>query len=301
MAKLLPVDTDDRGIATLTLEQGAPVVVLNTELLLRLDATLDTLSGGLLGLILRSSSERVFVAGADLKAIDGMDDGELDRYLAFGQRVFLKLADLPFWSAAAINGAALGGGLELAMHCDGLIGSASASGKPYPIGLPEAGLGICPGWGGTNLLPARIDPADALRRTAEGRPLTIDEARSAGMFDAFSDSPGELLSTAAGWLTERANSGRPKRNGVPSRWIGDPSVSASCMSALTAVRMDLESTDPGRAVVRCVEAGLNGAAGGADRGWQAALDTERRELIRLRNTAEAKSKIAAFFAKSATK
>lgn len=301
MAALLPVDIDDHGIATLTLETGAAVVVLNTELLQRLDATLDTLGSALSGLIVRSGSDRVFVAGADLKAIDGMDDGELDRYLAFGQRVFLKLADLPFWTAAAINGAALGGGLELAMHCDGLVGSVSGSGKPYPVGLPEAGLGICPGWGGTNLFPARIDAGEAFVRTAEGRPMTVDEARSAGMFDAFSESAGGLLGVARSWVAEKARGGRPRRGGTPSRWIGEPSVSARCTSALAEVRMTLEGTDPGRAVLRCVEAGLNGAAGGADVGWRAALDAERRELIRLRNTAEARGKIAAFFAKSATK
>src|SRR4030095_4414837 len=85
----------------------------------------------------------------------------------------------------AINGAALGGGLELAMHCDGLVAAPppsrdGAPGKPYPVGLPEAGLGLCPGWGGTNLLPARMDAADAIRRAASGQTMTDDEGAGGG-------------------------------------------------------------------------------------------------------------------------
>jgi len=61
------------------------------------------------------------------------------------------------------------------MHCDALIGAPNPSGKPYPIGLPRRVVDL-PGWGGTNLLPARIDPLEAIRRTATGKPMTYDEA-----------------------------------------------------------------------------------------------------------------------------
>lgn len=283
------------GIAVLRLEQaGRPVVVLDEGLIQRLEASLLAVPAGCVGLVLASASERVFVAGADLKSISELSDAALDRYLAYGQRVFGMLAKLPFPTAAAINGAALGGGLEVAMHCDALIACPSASGKPYPVGLPEAGLSICPGWGGTNLLPARIAPADGISRTATGRTMSIDEARGASMFDDFAPTAQELLPTAKRWIINRAKEGRPERDGVPSRWIGRPRSAAACLQALDACRGALPPTGSARAVLEAVEAGLT-------QGWQAALDCERKHLIALRASPEGKAAIQAFFERSAAK
>jgi enoyl-CoA hydratase/carnithine racemase len=284
-----------QGIATLTLEQpGKPVVVLELEVFQRLEATLANMPRGLVGLVIASASERVFVAGADLKSIIDLNDDQLDKYLQYGSRVFQMLADLPFPTAAAINGAALGGGLELAMHCDALIGAPNASGKPYPVGLPEAGLKICPGWGGTNLLPARIDPADALRRTATGATMMFDDAVKSNLFDAVSPAPGDLLATAKDWIMTRATQGRVERDGAPSRWVGRSRHAKATIEALDATRTELETTEPGKAVAEAVDTGLL-------RGYVAALAAERRHLIRLRNLPPAKEAIAAFFAKTTKK
>ena len=285
------------GVVTVTLEQpGKPVVVLDEPLIRRLEATLNTVPRTARGLVLASASERVFVAGADLKTIQDATDDQLRRYLAYAARVFGMLANFPFPTAAAINGAALGGGLELAMHCDGLIGAPSGSGKPYLIGLPEAGLNICPGWGGTNLLPARIDPARAIGMTAAGKPITFDDARDAGLFDAVAQAPAELLDTAKGWVVARAakvsggSAGRLERDGAPLRWIGRTGFAARTLAALDAVRPDLPKTEAAQAVTLAVDAGLA-------RGWSAALETEQQELVRLRHTPAGKASIAAFFAK----
>lgn len=308
----LPVQVDSAGphagIGVLTLEQpGSPVVVLDELLIRRLEATLQSLSKSLTGLVVASASARVFIAGADLKTIQAQPsdpdaDRKLDAYLAYGQRVFGRLCDLPLPTAAAIGGAALGGGLELAMHCDGLIGAPNASGKPYPVGLPEAGLSICPGWGGTNLLPARIDAADAITRTATGKPMLYEEAVGAGLFDRVAPSADELLSTAKAWVQEaRAAFGTgvkgaiPRRDGAPSRWIGRADRKSASLAGLAKVReraaADGLTTEPARAVIDAVQAGLEG-------GWQSALDLERRELVRLRNTPAGKAAIQAFFEKS---
>lgn len=287
------------GIATLTLEQpGSPMVVLDHALIQRIEAALRGLPRALSGLVLASASSRVFIAGADLKTIQADSanpdaDRVLDAYLAYGQRVFGMLSELPYPTAAAIGGAALGGGLEIAMHCDALIGAPNASGKPYPVGLPEAGLSICPGWGGTNLLPARMDPSEAIRRTAAGKPMTFDEAVSAGLFDAVAPSPDTLLTTARQWITDhRSTLGR--RDGAPSRWIGrletKPATLAAIAQFATATDETLK-TDPAQAVLAAVNAGLNS-------GWQAALAIERRELVRLRNTSAGRVAIQAFFEKS---
>jgi 3-hydroxyacyl-CoA dehydrogenase len=285
------------GIHAIVLEPNkGPMVVLDHDLIARLDATIAVLRRDSRGVVLTSGSERVFVAGADLASIQSLGAPELHKYLEYGAKVFGRLSQLPYPTAAAIGGAALGGGLELAMHCDGLIGGPSASGKPFPVGLPEAGLSICPGWGGTNLLPARIDPADAISRTAKGEPMTSDQAVAAGLFDAVAGSAAELVSTAAAWVAKAAEGGRVERDGAPSRWIGRLSgtakfKAASVAAALQTVRPELPKTAAAEAVAQCVEVGLA-------EGWPAALDAERRNLVHLRTTPEGKGAIEAFFAKS---
>lgn len=277
------------GVVTVTLEQpGKPVVVLDEALIRRLELTLKQIPRDSRGLVLASASERVFVAGADLKTIQDASDADLHRYLAYASSVFAFLADFPFPTVAAINGAVLGGGLELAMHCDGLVAAPGL--KPYPVGLPEAGLNICPGWGGTNLLPARIDPAQAILLTAEGKPLLFDNAKAAGMFDAIAPTTAELLDTARRWVVDRAAKGRIQRDGAPSRWIGRPGVATKVLDALENVRESLPHTEAAAAVAIAIDDGLA-------KGWNAALATEQRELVRLRETPAGKASIAAFFAK----
>lgn len=295
-AQPFPIEQDASGpfagIAVVRLEQaGSPVVVLDHPLIQRIEATLREVRRSATGFVLASASQRVFIAGADLKSIQAMSDRELDAYLAYGQQVFGMVADLPFPTVAAINGAALGGGLEIAMHCDGLIGAPSPSGKPYPVGLPEAGLSICPGWGGTNLLPARIDPADAMMRTAIGKPMTYDEAVAGRLFDAVASTPEGLIGTCKQWIVAQRSRGTPHRDGAPSRWIGGPGCKSRTAAALPSVRESLPPTESARAVLDAISAGL-------ERGWQDALDVERRELVRLRSTPAGRAAIEAFFEKS---
>ncbi len=283
------------GVVVVRLEQpGKPVIVLDHELILRLEATLKALPRDTAGMVLASSSERVFVAGADLKTISEWDDQQLDAYLALGSRVFGMIAWLPYPTAAAINGAALGGGLELAMHCDGLIASPpplrdGQPGKPYPVGLPECGLGLCPGWGGTNMLPARMDPVEAIRRTATGQNMVFTDAEKAGLFDRIAPSTDTLIETAMSWVVER-RARKSERTGEPMKWIGRPDRAAATLKALDQVKSELPRTDAAAAVVAAVDAGLS-------RGWTAAVESERKSLVKLRHTPAAKASLAAFFAK----
>ncbi len=296
------------GVLILTLEPNqGPMVVLDDLLIRRIEASLKLVPATCAGLILASGSGRVFIAGADLKQISGMSVPELDGYLQLGQRVFGMLCRLPCPTVAAINGAALGGGLEIAMHCDGLVASPPAPvpgkdggpatpGRPYPIGLPEAGLSICPGWGGTNLLPARMDPAEAIRRTAEGRTMTIDEAVACQLIDAMADAPGTatLLDAAAKWLAANRQVVGLRRDGEPSRWIGRATTKVAATKALLDVADTLPKTQAAQAVAGAVAAGL-------EHGWAGALEVERRELNRLRHTPEGAGAIKAFFEKTAKK
>jgi len=282
---------DGAKIAILTLEQpGRPVVVIDQGLLETLDATLDSLPNDLDGFILASAADRAFVAGADLKAIMALDDAGLHTYLEFGARVFQRIADLPCPTAAVIHSVALGGGLELAMHCDGLIGVVDPDARAYIIGLPEAGLKICPGWGGTNLLPARIDARAAIIATANGIPFKSTAANELGLFDATSPTRDGLISVAQSWLRDQP---KPNRTGTPSRCIqtcGDGLIDASLADA----REELTASLHADAVLDAVETGI-------ERGWMAAIECERDHLVSLRCSEPAKEAIAAFFAKSTKK
>lgn len=291
------------GIYTLTLEQpGKPVVVLDHALIQQLDRTLDLVPKNARALILRSASARVFVAGADLKAISELSDSQLEAYLIYGSSVFAKLGQLPCPTVAAINGAALGGGLELAMHCDFLVGAPGV--KPYPIGLPEAGLKICPGWGGTNLLPARIDARTAISATATGTTMMVDDAKAAGLFDAFASTPESLIAAAMELLIQPGNERTAPRDGSPSHWIGRsnnpapnarPSVAKSAIAAHSSLMDEFASELPKHGSISSV---LKAVSDGLAANWQAALATERHELIRLRNSPEGKAAISGFLNKS---
>lgn len=280
------------NVICVTLEQpGRSVVVLDRALLARLDETLDALPSDIEGLVIASASERVFVAGADLAEIDGLSDKELDDYLAMGQRIFGRIAALPVTSVAAVNGAALGGGLELAMHCDRIVGLKPAEGsRPYLVGLPEAGLGICPGWGGTCLLPARMEPAKAIERTATGAPMKSDEAHEAGVLEQLADSREALLDLAR----ELAKQPKPQRRnpGEPEHLMQGPSERAA--DAVSRAACAIESNPAANGVIGVVRVGIA-------QGWQASLDAERATLIRLRQTDTAKERIRAFLNKNAAK
>jgi enoyl-CoA hydratase/carnithine racemase len=291
--ELLPVDYGSAGdgtkkIATLTLDQpGRPVVVIEQALLEQLEATLDTIPDDLDGFILASAAERAFVAGADLKAIMALSDAELHTYLEFGARVFQRIADMPFPTAAAIHSTALGGGLELAMHCDGLIGVNDPDARPYLIGLPEAGLKICPGWGGTNLLPARIDPETAIVATANGTAFKSDIAADLGIFDQTTDSREDLIHAAMIWIIGQDVTGR---TGKPSRCIQTMNTD-EIEKALEKAREELGSSLHADAVLDAVQVGLA-------TGWSPAIQCERDHLVHLRNTEPAQQAIDAFFNKS---
>jgi len=279
------------GIVTLWLDQGdRPVVVLDHPLIQRLEATLKSLPSNAEGLILASAAPRAFVAGADLAAIAELNDDQLHKYLAYASRVFGMLCELPYPTAAAIHAATLGGGLELAMHCDGLVACPPES-KPYPVGLPEAGLSICPGWGGTNLLPARMDPERAIKLTAEGKPLMFDEACDAGLFDEVAPTQGDLIKTARAWI--RMQQKPTRRSGTPSRWIGSKDVAKAVLEALDRIRSEITSA-PGLAVCDAIDTGLA-------KGWNAALQVEQEHLVRLRNEPAGKQAIQQFFERSAKK
>jgi enoyl-CoA hydratase/carnithine racemase len=263
------------------------VVVLDAWLIDQIHIAMDRVESmrDLSGFILESASERVFVAGADLAEIDAMDDTALHGYLKRAADAFWRIAALPCPSAAIIGKAALGGGLEIAMHCDGLIGVAAAEGsKPYRVGLPEAGLGICPGWGGTQCLPARIDPLTAIKATATGETFPSNALPSC-LFNAVAPSAEAARATAMAWLAKQTKQ-HPIRCLRGDHGPALPGVA----DALALARKELPSTPAALAVCDLVEFGL-------EHGWSAACERERHTLVGLRHTPQAREKLSAFLKK----
>lgn len=131
-------------------------------------------------LLIRSAKPGIFIAGADIKALESALPGQLASLIDLGHAVFSQLADLPIPTIAAIDGACVGGGYELALACDWRIASNSPSTK---IGLPETKLGILPAWGGTTRLPRLLGLPAALPIILGGRVLGAESAKHKGMVD----------------------------------------------------------------------------------------------------------------------
>jgi enoyl-CoA hydratase len=155
-------DRDD-GVVTLTLSRP-PVNAISEEWLRLFEAKLDELSAGAPFSVLHiRSDQKVFCAGADLvemrARMDFPDSGDRTySYVAGIQRLYARIEKLPQVTLAEIGGAAMGGGLELALACDLRIAAAEAK-----LGLPEARLGLIPGAGGTQRLTRLCGPAIAAR------------------------------------------------------------------------------------------------------------------------------------------
>lgn len=132
------------------------------------------------GLLIRSAKPDIFIAGADLRELSTARGERLDHLIATGQTLFNRIADLPFPTVAAIHGACVGGGYELALACDWRVASNSSSTE---IGLPETQLGILPAWGGTTRLTDLLGLQDALPVILSGKLHTAADAKRIGLVD----------------------------------------------------------------------------------------------------------------------
>jgi 3-hydroxyacyl-CoA dehydrogenase / enoyl-CoA hydratase / 3-hydroxybutyryl-CoA epimerase / enoyl-CoA isomerase len=187
------------GIAELLLDrQDGPVNKLDALLLGELDAALEQLRAqrGLRGLLLASAKD-AFLAGADIAVLWDMlawPQAQLLQFVGGMQRSLGALAELPLPVVCAINGYALGGGLELALCADYRALAADAQ-----VGFPEVGLGILPGAGGTVRTPRLAGAAVALEWITGARSYKAPAALAAGMVDAVAE-PAGLRQAALLWL-----------------------------------------------------------------------------------------------------
>lgn len=186
-AEFQNLQLDQHGpLAVLTVNRPKALNALNADTLSEIaqavELVMDTAEIG--ALIVTGGGDRAFVAGADISELADMDSVFAGRELALaGQDVMQTIATLPLPTIAAINGFALGGGLELALACDVRIASPTAK-----LGLPEVGLGLVPGFGGTQRLPRLIGVGRALDLMLTARQVTAEEALSMGLVNYVADN-----------------------------------------------------------------------------------------------------------------
>lgn len=193
----------DGHVGIITINRPKALNALNKEVLTDLEAVIDGINiDETRAVIVTGAGEKSFVAGADIGAMSTMTKAEGEAFGKFGNDVFLKLESLPIPTIAAVNGFALGGGCELSMSCDIRICSENAV-----FGQPEVGLGITPGFGGTQRLVRLIGVGKAKEMIYSATNIKAEEAYRIGLVNAV--YPLEELMPAAKKLANKIASNAP--------------------------------------------------------------------------------------------
>ncbi len=178
-------------VGVITINRPKALNALNSAVLEELDSVLDSVDLNTVRvLILTGAGEKSFVAGADIAEMSSLTKAEGEAFGKKGNDVFRKLETFPIPVIAAVNGFALGGGCEIAMSCDIRICSDNAV-----FGQPEVGLGITPGFGGTQRLARIVGVGMAKQMIYTARNIKADEALRIGLVNAVY-SQDELMPAA---------------------------------------------------------------------------------------------------------
>ena len=183
---------DEEGTtAVLTINRPKALNALNSQVLDELDKTLDGIDiNKIRALIITGAGEKSFVAGADIAEMSTLTKKQGEEFSKKGNDVFRKIETFPIPVIAAINGFALGGGCEISMSCDIRICSDNAI-----FGQPEVGLGITPGFGGTQRLARLIGMGMAKQMIYTAQNIKAEEALRIGLVNAVYPQ-NELLNEA---------------------------------------------------------------------------------------------------------
>jgi len=225
-------------------------------------ATLDELNehldfieqeASLSGLILASAKKSIFIAGADLKTLlQQAQSGDMRAFIAKGQQIFTRLADLKIPAVAAIHGASAGGGYEVALACDYRVASDDPATR---IGLPETTLGLIPAWGGCTRLPRLIGAEKATQVILKGKLHFAQEALKLGLVDELAprdqliDQARNKLRDGKREMQERTPASPASQELRPPRQVGNPAPARAgeivsktlSISADQSLRMELEA------------------------------------------------------------
>jgi len=189
-------------VAILWINRPQQLNALNMELLEELERALEELEAaeGVQALVLTGQG-RAFVAGADIREMKDFSPREAEAFSQLGHRVMARIESLSKPIVAAVNGFALGGGLELALSCDFIYAAEEAK-----LGQPEINLGIIPGFGGTQRLSRRIGKARAKELVFTGRTISAEEAQRWGLVNRVT-SADRLLEEARAVAQQMAEKG----------------------------------------------------------------------------------------------
>jgi enoyl-CoA hydratase/carnithine racemase len=236
---------------------------------------------GVTGLVLASAKPGIFIAGADLKflgSIEQPNDRRVQELMEFGLSTLDMLENLPFPTCAAIDGATLGGGLEVALACDFRV---LGPDPKVQLGLPEITLGLIPGWGGSQRLLRVMSWELALTMLTTGKPIHAAGAISSGL----------VLSSTTGDVIEEAIRVLHSENREATRTAKREALQLVEQEFLKEAVLALgETTDPALRELYSV------LVRGSEQPLADALPIETAAFCRLTGSAEANAKIAAFFA-----
>lgn len=279
MASSISLTCRDDGVAVLTFDQpGSRANILSPAVWSDLASALaEAASLSPRGLILASAKPGIFIAGADLnviRAAPAPNDPAVRALIEQGLRVLETLESFPAPTVAVIDGAALGGGLEVALACDFRV---VGSHPKCSLGLPEVQLGLIPGWGGTQRLPRIVGPAVAAEMLSTGAPIHAGLAVEIGLVDAAFGSE-QLIDQATNLILTRDH--RPKR--AVKRESVSPSILAGYKAAIPSSPIAV------RTALLVMEEGVTLPL---DR----AIPIETAAFLRLAGSDESRAAIEAFF------
>lgn len=233
------------GVATVTLNRPEALNAFDTAQLHRLLNAIRSLRGerDIRCVILTGAGDKAFAAGADIKEMAAKSEAEALEFGRLGHAVTAAVEGLPQPTIAAVNGYAFGGGCELALACDIRLGSDRAQ-----FSQPEVGLGIPPGWGGTQRLPRLIGPGRAAELIFTGRRVAAEEALRIGLVNAVYP-PGDLIGEATA-MAERVASNSPRAIAAAKRalslaFAGNPAAGLATEAVLFAESFGTEDQREG--------------------------------------------------------
>jgi methylglutaconyl-CoA hydratase len=198
-----PLRVDQRGaVAVWTIDRADRANALSRATLLAFGklAREAALNPSIRAIVVTGAGEKAFCAGADLKERQGMSENDVRVQVELYRSELGPLDRSPKPVVAAINGAALGGGLELALCCDLRVAASHAL-----LGLPETTLGIIPGAGGTQRLPRVVGEARAKEMILLGRRLTAAEALAWGLVNRVTPAGTDVVDDAIAWIAPIAD------------------------------------------------------------------------------------------------
>ncbi len=282
--------TKDNDIATIWMDQkGAEVNTLSVKMLDDFNALLDQIEQDkeIKAAVLISKKAHCFIAGADIKDLMAIEDSKAVENLSReGNKILMRLQNLKKPVVAAINGACLGGGLEVAMACHYRVATTD---KKTVLGLPEIKLGLLPGGGGTQRLVKLTNLRYALDALLTGKNIYPFSAKKAGLVDSLVHKEG--LYQAALSIAAKPIKRKPKKTSLVDKAL-NTSMGLNYVlkkARETVLRKTRGNYPAPLKILDCVETGL-------EHGMQAGLEAEAMGFGALHATTASKSLIGLFLA-----